>query len=105
MQAVEEITEWEEIKDLVPYAGVTGATLRNWIVFGHSTPTGRVKLKAQRNGGQWRSTREAIDEFRDALTRAYQGEPISETPAAVERRAKADQERARKKLGGKKQAS
>lgn len=87
--------------ELAEYAGKHRATIYEWLTDGIQTPAGPVKLKGKRKGGFWYSSYAAVEDFFDTLTRLSSADPVSETPAAVEERARKDQSRARKKLGGK----
>jgi hypothetical protein len=66
------------------------STVYRWIVKGVKVPGGgRVRLQAQRVGGSWMVTTEAIDEFVRVLTEAHKPDGESPAPRSVGRRQEA----------------
>lgn len=54
-------------------AGVRECTALRWVIRGLKLPDGRrLKLKAQRHFGRWITSRAWLDEFREAVRRAYE---------------------------------
>ena len=62
------------------------ATLTRWILRGIRGPDGqRIKLEGVRVGSSWRTSREAVARFVDALTPGAAAAPITRTPTARRR--------------------
>lgn len=78
-------------------------TVWHWIKHGVSTAEGTVRLRAEKVGGRWKTTLAWLEEY---IARCQGGEarPIAETPAAAQRRAAKDQQRAREVLRGKRKS-
>lgn len=86
---------------LADYSGFHRDTITSWMKKGIDAPDGRFKLRSQKLGGFRYSTLAWFREFLEKTNEMGHGDPVSETPAAAEARAQKDQEKARKKLGGK----
>jgi hypothetical protein len=69
-------------------AGAGIATIHRHVTKGVRTPCGVVKLEAERLGGRWTTTPEAVRRFRERCTRAAGGQPPP-SPAREARKAAA----------------
>lgn len=65
--------------------GTAVCTLIRHIKKGVLTPSGRVKLEADRIGGRWVTTADAVERFREACTTRAGGEPKPERTTSYAR--------------------
>ena len=107
---------WLSTSQLAKRYGVHRDTVYGWIVAGIETPYGKLRLNSLRVGGNWKATAKDAETYFEALSGdkpaialvrqwkcngGHGPTPVSETPAAAHRRARADQERVRQMLHGK----
>lgn len=82
--------------------GVHRDTVWDWIRTGIEGAGGqRVRLKAWRVGGQYKTTVEEAEKFFAACAGEEGGQTVAEPAGAAARRAQAEQEKARRELGRK----
>lgn len=108
MVATEEITveHWLTTTEVARMYRRHRDTVYDWIKDGIEKPFGRVRLKARRVGGNWLTTRQWVEDFL-AACEGRDTPAVAEPPSVPARKAKAEQELARKVLGSgrKKQAT
>ena len=91
------------LQDIAELYHVDDDTVLGWHKRGLPAPGGgRAYLKAVRIGKPYRTTLEWVQEFMATINGGSFLQPVDETPAKAEARAKAIQEKARKALGKKK---
>lgn len=89
------LSEFMDRRQAAQYAGVSAVTMWRWMTRGIADPFGnRIRLKRKRRGGQFYTTRQAVDEFFAELDRADEAKyTVAPSPSRPESKVERDARR------------